>query len=98
MTPARRARFGSDFKPDPNSLELISSTPIKSAQHTPPLPSTSPYVWRMQRNLCGHDLMQKITSPNRQKRNDSKPLQPAVAGAGEKRFGPIPMSLKTRME
>jgi hypothetical protein len=33
-------------------------------------------MWRMPRNICGHDLMQKITSANRQKRSDSNPLPP----------------------
>jgi hypothetical protein len=35
MTPTRSALFGSDFNPDPNSLELISSTPTKSSAKHP---------------------------------------------------------------
>src|SRR6185312_3086465 len=39
-----------------------------------PLSSTSSYMWRMQRRDRGHDLMQKITSANQQKRSDSNTL------------------------
>jgi hypothetical protein len=35
MTPTRMACFGSAFTPDPNSLELMSSTPITSSATHP---------------------------------------------------------------
>src|SRR6185312_11910516 len=70
ITPTRSAPFGSDFDSDPKSLELILFDPTKSAPNIPPLSSTSSHMWRMQRRDPGHDLMQKITSANHQKRND----------------------------
>jgi hypothetical protein len=85
MTPTRSAPFGSDF--DPKSLELISSTPPNQAPNTPPLSSTSSHMWRTLRRDRGHDLMQKITSANHQKRNDSNAMWKPPA------FAPLPGAL-----
>src|ERR1700761_9116167 len=65
MTGPTRTCWNSYVRPRSNQREA----PRRS-------PSTPPYMWRMLRELCGHDLMQKITSANRQKLSSLKLLQP----------------------